>query len=384
MVLNIIYTADMVLASRLIGPDKATTKRIVPRRRRLVALVSALALVVAGCASEDADAPAAPAAPPRAGAAGSAPPTQIVATTTIWADVTRNVSCGGLAEVESILPPLADPHDFEPSMSDRAQLDEAHLIVANGLNLEEGLVDTLASVEADGTPVFTAGDHMTTLAFDAETSGGHDEEADHDAGDGKHEEEGEGGDDHGAEDDDHGHGSEDPHVWLDPLRVAAAVANLADALIHRAGLDADRVISCSDAYLADLEALHGDISATLDRVPTAHRMLVTNHDSLGYFADRYGFEVIGTIIPAASTLAEPSPAGLEELAHLIEETGVPAIFAEELGHGSREAAALADRLEDVSVENLYTGALGPEGSGAETYLAMMRHNADTIAAALDG
>ena len=239
----------MVLASRLIGPDKATTKRIVPRRRRLVALVSALALVVAGCASEDADAPSTPAAPPRAGAAGSAPPAQIVATTTIWADVTRNVSCGGLAEVESILPPLADPHDFEPSMSDRAQLDEAHLVVANGLGLEEALEDTLASVEADGTPVFTAGDHMTTLAFDAETSGGHDEEADHDAGDGKHEEEGEGGDDHGAEDDDHGHGSEDPHVWLDPLRVAAAVANLADALIQRAGLDADRVISCSDAYL---------------------------------------------------------------------------------------------------------------------------------------
>ena len=366
MVLNIIYTADMALASRLIGPDKATTKRIVPRRRRLIALVSALALVVAGCASEDADAPSAPAAPPRAGAAGSAPPTQIVATTTIWADVTRNVSCGGLAEVESILPPLADPHDFEPSMSDRAQLDEAHLIVANGLGLEEALEDTLASVEADGTPVFTAGDHMTILAFDAETSGGHDEEADH-----------------GAEDD-QGHGSEDPHVWLDPLRVAAAVANLADALIHQAGLDADRVISCSDAYLADLEALHGDITATLEVVPAARRKLVTNHDSLGYFADRYGFEVIGTIIPAASTLAEPSPAGLEELAHLIEETGVPAIFAEELGHGSRGATALADRLAGVSVENLYTGALGPAGSGAETYLAMMRHNAETIAAVLAG
>ena len=326
-------------------------------------MVCALVLVLAGCASDEADAPVAPPVPRPAGSASDA---SILATTTIWADITQNVACEGLAEVVSILPPLADPHDFEPSMSDRARLDEADLVVANGLGLEEALEDTLASVEADGTPVFTAGDHMTTLAFDAETSGGRDEE-----------------DDHGSEDD-HGDGSEDPHVWLDPLRVAAAVAKLADALIHQADLDADRVISCSDAYLADLEALHGDISATLDRVPSARRMLVTNHDSLGYFADRYGFEVVGTIIPAASTLAEPSPAGLEELAHLIEETGVPVIFAEELGHGSREAAALADRLEDVSVENLYTGALGPAGSGAESYLAMMRHNAETIAAALGG
>ena len=341
-----------------------------------------LVLVLAGCASDEADAPVAPSVPRPAGSASGA---SILATTTIWADITQNVACEGLAEVVSILPPLADPHDFEPSMSDRARLDEADLVVANGLGLEEALEDTLASVEADGTPVFTAGDHMTSLAFDAETSGGHDTDADHDAEDGKHEEEGQdGGEDHGGEDDDHGHGSEDPHVWLDPLRVAAAVANLADALIHQVGLDADRVISCSDAYLADLEALHGDVGATLDRVPTARRMLVTNHDSLGYFADRYGFEVIGTIIPAASTLAEPSPAGLEELAHLIEETGVPAIFAEQLGHGSREAAALAGSLEDVSVENLYTGALGPAGSGAESYLAMMRHNAETIAAALDG
>ena len=334
-----------------------------------------LALALTGCgALDDADAPtdtspSAPvdddaARPP--GAAESAPPALIMATTTIWADIARNVACGGLAEVASILPPLADPHDFEPSMSDRARLDAAQLIVANGLGLEEGLEDTLVSTEADGTPVFYAGDHVTTLEFDAQTFGGQPNE---DA-------------DHAEENDDHGHGSEDPHVWLDPVRVAGAVANLAEALIHHAGLDTERVMACSDAYLADLEALHGDISATLDRVPAAQRKLVTNHDSLGYFADRYGFDVIGTVIPAGTTLAEPSPASLEALADLIDETGVVAIFAEALGHGSREATALADRLDNVAVENLYTGALGPAGSGAEDYLAMMRHNAETIAAAL--
>ena len=337
-----------------------------------------LALALTGCgALDDADAPtdtspSAPvdddaARPP--GAAESAPPALIMATTTIWADIARNVACGGLAEVASILPPLADPHDFEPSMSDRARLDAAQLIVANGLGLEEGLEDTLVSAEADGTPVFSTGDHVTTLEFDAETFGGHDDE----------------GEDDGDEADDHGgHGSEDPHVWLDPVRVAQAVESLADALVRDAELDANRVAACTDAYLADLADLHRDIADTLDAVAPARRKLVTNHDSLGYFADRYGFEVIGTIIPAATTLAEPSPAGLEELAHLIEDTGVRVIFAEELGHGAGEATMLADRLEGVSVENLYTGALGPPGSGAETYIAMMRHNAGTIAAALGG
>ena len=303
-----------------------------------------------------------------------------MATTTIWADIARNVACGGLAEVESILPSLADPHDFEPSMSDRARLDDAELIVANGLELEERLEDTLVSVEADGTAVFYAGDYMTTLEFDAETFGGH-----HDAED--EEQDGEEDDEAEDEDDDHdegSHGSEDPHVWLDPVRVAQAVENLGAALIGRAGLDADRVTACMDAYLAELAALHSDIAETLADVPATARKLVTNHDSLGYFADRYGFEVIGTIIPAATTLAEPSPAGLEELAHLIEDTGVRAIFAEELGHRADEAATLADRLDGVSVENLYTGALGPPGSGADTYLAMMRHNARTIAAAQGG
>ena len=293
----------------------------------------------------------------------------IMATTTIWADVIRNVACGGLADVESILPPLADPHDFEPSMSDRARLDTADLIVANGLGLEMGLDDMLASAEADGTPVFGVGDNLTTLEFDAEPVGDHSDE--------NH---GDGDENHG--DGDHGRGSVDPHVWMDPLRVAQVAELLGEVLVTRVGLNADRVGACSDAYLAELSELHHEITATLERVPAAQRKLVTNHDALGYFADRYRFEVMGSVVPAATTLAEPSPAGLEALADVIEEAGVPAIFAEQLGHGAGEATALADRLDGVSVVGLYTGALGPPGSGAESYVAMMRHNAEAIAAAL--
>ena len=427
-----------------------------------------LALLVAGCSGEDsaggveATPPAAPDPPAALSDAPAAAETEevaeaepalIMATTTIWADVTRNVACGGLAEVESILPPLADPHDYEPSMSDRARLDQADIIVANGLELEEGLEDILESVEADGTPVFAAGDHMTTLEFDAEMFGGHhdegedhegedhaDEDEDDDHGDededddhadededddhadededddhadededddhadededddhadededddhadededDDHADEDE-DDDHGDEDEDHGHGSEDPHVWLDPVRVAQAVENLGPALVEQAGLDADRVAACTDAYLAELADLHRDITESLEAVPAAQRKLVTNHDSLGYFADRYDFEVIGTVIPATTTLAEPSPADLEELAHVIEENDVAAIFAEAL-HGAGEAAALAEHLDGVTIASLYTGALGEAGSGAETYVAMMRHNARTIAGTLGG
>ncbi len=394
LVLSINYTPSVVPIPTWSRPGAGTAASVVPRRRHLVATACVSVLVLAGCASGDADAPATRSAPPppdaatqpQADAAESAPPAVIMATTTIWADVIRNVACGGLADVESILPPLADPHDFEPSMSDRARLDTADLIVANGLGLEMGLDDMLASAEADGTPVFSVGDNLTTLEFDAEPVGDHSDEDEEEDGDENHgdgdENHGDGDENHG--DADHGHGSVDPHVWMDPLRVAQVVESLDSALVTRVGLDADRVAACTDTYLAELSELHHEITATLERVPAARRKLVTNHDSLGYFADRYRFEVVGTVIPAATTLAEPSPAGLEALAALIDETGVPAIFAEELGHGAGPAAALADRLDGVSVVNLYTGALGAEGSGAESYVAMMRHNAEAIAAALDG
>lgn len=417
------------------GPGNRRPRRGPIPGRRLAAVTCAAALVIAGCAGEDSgtgagtaplattEAPAAPEAEPTSETepAPEAEPALIMATTTIWADVTRSVACGGLAGVESILPPLADPHDFEPSMADRARLDQADMIVSNGLELEEGLEDILEAVEADGTPVFAAGDYMTTLEFDAEMFGGHhDEEDDHgdeeddegedheaeeeedeehhgDEDTGEDDDEGEDhgdeedddeGEDHGEEEDEHGdeedaHGSEDPHVWLDPVRVAQAVENLGPALVAQAGLDADRVAACTDAYLAELADLHRDITETLEVVPVAQRKLVTNHDSLGYFADRYGFEVIGTVIPATTTLAEPSPADLEELGHVIEENDVPAIFAEAL-HGAGEAAALAEHLEGVTIASLYTGALGEAGSGAESYVAMMRHNARTIAEALGG
>ncbi|MDE0195389.1 MAG: zinc ABC transporter substrate-binding protein, partial [bacterium] len=199
--------------------------------RQAIAIGCALALVLASCASEEpaatapaagAPAPAEPTAPPPAEPSasppaetttppspteapaaatesdGDQPPAQIIGTTTIWADIAGNVACGGLAEVEYIIPPVADPHDFEASMADRARLDAADLIVENGLLLEQGLRDTLAAAEADGTPIFSAAAQVTTIEFDADMFGGHGHGDEHD--------------DHDDHEDDHDHDEDDDHA----------------------------------------------------------------------------------------------------------------------------------------------------------------------------
>ena len=117
-------------------------------------------------------------------------------------------------------------------------------------------------------------------------------------------------------------------------------------------------------------------------VPAADRRLVTNHEVFGYFADRYGFEVIGTIIPSGTTLAEPSSADLSALVDIIDETGVPAIFAD-TSSSSELADVLAEETgEDIAVVELFSESLGEPGSGGETYLQLIRTNADRIVGAL--
>jgi zinc/manganese transport system substrate-binding protein len=121
------------------------------------------------------------------------------------------------------------------------------------------------------------------------------------------------------------------------------------------------------------------IVALLDQLPLADRLVVTNHDSFGYFAERYGFEVIGTVIPGGSSLSEPSSADLAALVNVINETGVSAIFTE-----TTEPTELADAIagetdHTVTIVPLYTGSLGPTGSGADTLIGMLLTNAERIA-----
>lgn len=208
----------------------------------------------------------------------------------------------------------------------------------------------------------------------------HDETGHEDHGDDDHDEAGhEGNGDH--EGHAHDHSGDDPHVWFDPQRVSGVLDELGEQLVSHAGLDPGAVEGCIDDYREELSTLDDEIAELVESVPEANRLLVTNHDALGYFAERYGFEVIGTVIPAPTTLAETNPAQLEGLAQTISEHRIAAIFAESQ-HSARDAEALAARVGDVKVVTLFTGSLGPDGSGADDYLGFMRANARLIAEAL--
>ena len=417
-----------------------------------VVALAVVALAAAAC-GEDADENGAGNGDAATVTSSAAENPSIVVTTGIWADVVANVACDGQAEIETLIPPGGDPHGFEPSLQDRSRMENAALVVANGLELEEGLEDTLEAVAESGTPVFEFAEGMEPLESsepddhgdedegddhgdedaeesegddhgdedegddhgdeDAEESEGedhHGEEDDEDEGD-DHGEESEGddhgdedaeesegddhgdedegddhgdedeGDDHGDEEGGHGHSGTDPHVWFDPVRVADALPRLAAALVADAGLDAAAVDACVQTFEAQLASVHADIASQVSAVPLEQRKLVTNHEALGYYADRYGFEVIGTVIPTPNAMAQTNPAQLEELAELIEHEQIPVIFAETL-HTVDDVEALAARVGDVEVVTLYTGSLGPAGSGADTYIGFLRTNTELIVDAL--
>ncbi len=316
---------------------------------RAITVVAALALLVSGCGNDD-------------DSASDGSPT-IMATTSIWADIVANVACDGQAEVITLIPPGGDPHAFQPSLQDRGRMESAVMIVANGLELEEGLEDTLEAVEEAGTPVFHMADHIETIGFAPGM------ELEHE---GEEEEE--------EEDEEEHHGGDDPHVWFDPIRVADALLPLSEALAAQGGLDSCALSACVTKYRGELVALDDEVAGILAPLPHDERLMLTNHDALGYFANRYEFELVGTVIPGGTSIGEANPAELQELVGLIGQTGVPAIFAES-SHSSDDAEALA-RQAGVDVVVLDTGSLGPSGSGSDTYLGFMRSNAQKIADAL--
>ena len=283
-------------------------------------------------------------------------PVDVVATTTVLGDVTEQVvTCGG-GDVTVLMPIGTDPHEFTPSSEQVAQLVRANLVVANGLGLEEGLAQALESAESDGARVLTIADKVDPIEF-----GGHD---DHAEGDG------------------HDHGSQDPHFWMDMNRMADAAQIIGDDLADITGDAA--YAECGTQVADDIRAAESEVRTLLEGVPADRRILVTDHDALGYLADAYGYEVVGTVIPGGSTLGQPSSADLADLVATMRAEGVTTIFSG-VGNPAAVADAVAAELgDDVQVVSLYEGSVGEPGSGAETYIGMMKANASTIASALQG
>lgn len=318
--------------------------------RRLVPVVALVSLAAAGCTTGDASPEDAP--------------LDIVVTTSIWADVVSSV-VGDDANVETLVPVGADPHAYAPSSQQVASIQTADLVVANGLDLEEGLVDVLEAAAEEGVTILELAPDLDPIPFVGDSGHGED---DHDAED---EHEGEEG---------HDHEGDDPHVWMDPDRVAAAAVLIGEAL---AALD-DSIdwTARAGTYADEVAVAAADMDATLAGVAADRRKLVTNHEALGYFADRFDFEVVGVVIPGGSTLADPSSGDLAELIEVMEAEGVRVIFAETSSSTDLARAVAAELGEEVAVVELYTGSLGEPGSGADTVIGMLSTNATLIADAL--
>jgi zinc/manganese transport system substrate-binding protein len=271
-----------------------------------------------------------------------------------------------MAEIEVIIPAGTDPHEFQPSARQAADVRDADVLVANGGGFEAGLEDTVDGAADDGVTVFEAVDHVEPLAA---PEGVADQAA--------------GGDDEGEPaQDEHGSEGEDPHFFTDPARMATAAEALAEVLAAEVpALDDPEFRDHAAAYVAELRALDAEVAAILEPVPPERRKLVTDHDVFTYFADRYGFEVVGAVIPSTTTQASPSAGDIDDLAAVIEREGVPAVFA-----NTSSPADLADTLAaevgDVEVVSLFSESLGDEASGAGTYAGMVRTNATRIADAL--
>jgi zinc/manganese transport system substrate-binding protein len=277
----------------------------------------------------------------------------VVVTTNILGDVVSNV-VGDEAEVMVLMKPDADPHSFEISAKDAARILGADLLVSNGLGLEEGLQQHLDAAEAEGVATLAAGDVVDVLAYGS-------------------------GDADSADDT----GADDPHFWTDPARMLDVTAAVADAVEqHVEGADARVIRSNADDYTAQLRELDAEMTAAFDAIPAAQRNLVTNHHVFGYLADRFGFTVVGAVIPGGSTLAAPSASDLRDLVEAIDEAGVATIFAES-SQPDRLVQVLADEAGvDVAVVELFTESLSGPGSGADSYLTMMRTNTERISTGL--
>ncbi len=423
-------------------------------------LAAAALLGACGAGAEAPDAPAEPAEPPRRLA--------IVATTTFLGDLARNV-VGDYASVTVLMPVGTDPHAFQASARQAADLRAADLVLANGLGLEAGLVDVLASAARDGANVLYVAEHLDPqpLDEDAEHSHAHggsadhgredqangargeadhadddhadgehadgehadgehadDEHADDDHADGEHADDehadgdhadgehadgehadgehaddehadgehadGEHADDEHADgehadgehaDDEHaGAGAFDPHVWLDPLRMADA-ARLVGQRLAALAPDADWPAR-AEAYAARLLDAHQRIQALFDPIPPEARRLVTTHHSLGYFAARYDMQIVGAVIPSGAENAAPSAAHLAALAAAVDASGVRVIATETTQPTALAQALAREAGAPVAVIELYTGSLGEPASGADSLIGMLTTNAERIAAAL--
>ncbi|MFC6013360.1 zinc ABC transporter substrate-binding protein AztC [Nocardia lasii] len=276
--------------------------------------------------------------------------TGIVVTTNILGDLTRAV-VGDTVPVTVLMQAGADPHSFAISARQAADIERAALVVHNGLGLEEGVARHVQAAVAAGVPTLAVAERADPIDYTFDESAG----------------------------------TPDPHFWTDPRRVRMAVEAIsAEVLATVDGVDTAAVQANTRSYLGELDQLDAWMTEKFAAIPAERRQLVTDHHVFGYLAQRFGFRVIGAVIPSGTTLASPSAADLDSLATAIRTAGVRAIFADS-GQPDRLARVLAEHTGlAVQVIALHTESLTPPGGGAATYLEMARTNTEAIARGLSG
>jgi manganese/zinc/iron transport system substrate-binding protein len=284
-------------------------------------------------------------------AAAGATPLSVVATTGMIADVARAVA-GDLAAVRGLMGPGVDPHLYRATRTDIAALARADLVLHHGLGLEAQMEPLFADLARRGAVVAVA-EALPRAALRP-----HDTHA----------------------------GRFDPHVWMDPRLWSQVAQTIADAIAGLVPGAAGTIAAAAAAYRAELDRLHAYAAGVLGTVPAGARVLVTAHDAFGYFGAAYGFEVMG--IQGISTDSEAGLARIRDLVDLLVARRIPAVFVESSVSDRNlralvEGAAAAGHGVRIGGE-LFSDAMGPEGSYEGTYIGMIDHNVTTIASALGG
>jgi ABC-type Zn uptake system ZnuABC Zn-binding protein ZnuA len=329
-------------------------EEVMSARRWAGLILMVLTLPVTGCTGVPARALATEAAPqvltPIALAPGER--LRVLATTSIVADVVAAVG-GTRVAVSALVPPGVDPHAFEPTPQDVRSVAEAQVVFENGLGLERFLGDLVQSA-GTGAPVISVSSSIEPLPAGVRA-----------------------GEDAGTT-----HAEWDPHVWLDPQNVILWTNAIEAALTALDPPGAADYAQAAEDYRLELQALDTEVEAQLAVIPQGQRRLVTDHEEFAYFARRYGFEIVGAVIPAPSAAAESSARELAALEDAIRSTGVRAVFV-----SSVVTPALARQVaEDTGIRlvTLYVHSLSDSSGPAPSYLALMRLNARLIADALAG
>ncbi len=311
---------------------------------RWLGLFAVLSLLVS-CASPAGSAPSASGAP------------KVLVAETFLADIAQNVA-GDRLHVDALIPVGVDPHSFEPTPADVRKVAASTLLITNGAGFESFMQQLLNNAGSPPSGKRTVVEASAGLTSRRPQSGEHPE---------------------GETDAAHPEG--DPHFWLDPTKVVIYVQNIREAFVGADPAGEAAYATNAATYISKLRELDAWIKAQVAQIPESRRLLVTNHEDFGYFADRYGFKVVGAIIPSVSSAASPSAQDLARLADQVKATGAPAVFLD-TGANTQLADQLARETGIKVVTGLLTHSVTAPDGPAPDYISMMRYDMNAIVNAL--